>query len=326
MAERFLVTGAFGCIGAWVVRELTEAGVPVVGFDLGDDPRRLRLIMPADAVARLPMVRGDISDLPALERALDEHAITSVIHLAALQIPFCRADPARGAAVNVVGTANVFEAVRRRGERLRHVVYASSIAAFDAPGQGIAGAGMAGLPSTLYGVYKRANEGTAHVFWQDTGVSSIGLRPHTVYGPGRDQGLTSAPTVAMLAAAAGVPYGIPFGGRCQLQHTRDIARAFIAAARVEHAGAAVLNPPGRVVAVSEIVAAIERAVPEARGAITAGSEPLALPAEASADAFTAIVGELPQLTLDEGVAATVAAFRDLLARGLVAPPTLEAGS
>ena len=61
----------------------------------------------------MTLVTGDITDLPAIERVLDEHAITNVVHLAALQVPFCRADPPLGAAVNVVGTVNVFEAVRR---------------------------------------------------------------------------------------------------------------------------------------------------------------------------------------------------------------------
>ena len=139
-------------------------------------------------------MRGDIADLNAVERSLDEHAITHVIHLAALQVPFVRADPPLGARVDVLGTVNVFEAVRRRKDRLAPLVYASSIAAL----------GDGDHPSTLYGVFKWANEGTGERYFEDYGVSSIGLRPHTVYGPGRDQGLTSAPTTALVAAAAGV--------------------------------------------------------------------------------------------------------------------------
>src|SRR4030095_2725653 len=90
--------------------------------------------------------------------------------------------------------------------RIGHVVYASSVAAYDA-----GGTTMSGRPGTIYGVYKRANEASAAVYWQDEGRSSIGLRPHTVYGVGRDQGLTSAPTAAMLAADAGRPFRIPHG-------------------------------------------------------------------------------------------------------------------
>ena len=89
------------------------------------------------------------------------------------------------------------------------LVYASSIAAYGPAGT----LGGDDQPSTLYGVHKRANESTALRYAEDYGVPSIGLRPHTVFGPARDQGLTSAPTVAMLAAAARVPNHIPFGGR-----------------------------------------------------------------------------------------------------------------
>ena len=42
---RFLVTGAYGCIGAWVVAELVADGRPVVTFDLSTEPRRLRLLL-----------------------------------------------------------------------------------------------------------------------------------------------------------------------------------------------------------------------------------------------------------------------------------------
>ena len=44
---------------------------------------------------------------------------------------------------------------------------------------------------------------TRAVYFRDEGLSSIGLRPYVVYGAGRDQGMTSTPTKAMLAAAAG---------------------------------------------------------------------------------------------------------------------------
>ena len=62
---------------------------------------------------------------------LDDHAITNVIHLAALQVPFCRADPPLGAQVNVTGTVNVFEAVKRRGAGMVAVVYTGSIGMFS---------------------------------------------------------------------------------------------------------------------------------------------------------------------------------------------------
>jgi UDP-glucuronate 4-epimerase len=112
--ERVLITGAHGCIGAWAVRQLVSEGAYVVALDISDDLHRLELLMSAEELSRVRMARADITDLEQLERALDEDAITNVIHLAALQVPFCRADPSLGARVNVVGTVNVLEAVARR--------------------------------------------------------------------------------------------------------------------------------------------------------------------------------------------------------------------
>jgi UDP-glucuronate 4-epimerase len=255
MPERFLVTGALGCLGAWTCRLLVDEGVSVVAYDLGDDPHRLRLIMAPDELERVTFLAGDVTDLPQLERAIAEHGITNLVHLAALQVPFCKADPVRGARVNVLGTVNVFEAAKRTGLATT-VAYASSAAVYDADAR-IA-------PATLYGVYKLANEGTARVYAADAGVSSIGLRPFSVYGPGRDQGVTSTPTQAMLAAARGEPYTISFGGRTQLHYAPDVARAFIAAARSDAAGATVYNLGGPAVSIAELIAEIATVVPGAR--------------------------------------------------------------
>src|SRR5919206_4608536 len=119
-----LVTGAFGCIGAWVVRALLADGERPVAFDLGDDPWRMRMIVGPDVASRLTVVRGDIADREDVTRAVLDHHVDRIIHLAAWQVPLCRQDPPRGALVNVVGTANVFDAVRQSDGRVRRVVYA----------------------------------------------------------------------------------------------------------------------------------------------------------------------------------------------------------
>ena len=89
--ERFLVTGALGCVGAWTVRDLVREGTPVVGFDLGRETRRLAQILESDELASVPLVQGDITDLAAIERVIDEHGITNIVHLAALQVQIGRA-------------------------------------------------------------------------------------------------------------------------------------------------------------------------------------------------------------------------------------------
>lgn len=320
--QRFLVTGACGCIGAWTVRQLISEGVYVVAFDISDDVHRLRLLLTEDELVALPRVRGDITDLDQLQSALDDHAITNVIHLAALQVPFCRADPPLGARVNVVGTVNVFEALARSGRRTAPVVYASSIAAYEEIDAGETRAPTAdgGVPGTLYGVYKRANEGAAAIYWRDHGLPSIGLRPHTVYGPARDQGVTSAPTVAMLAAAAGQSFRIPYGGRFQLQYAPDVAYAFVAASRASATGASVHNLAGHAVSMGEIVSAIERAAPESQGRISFADTVLPFPDEVDSRSLSEVIGTTVDTSVSDGVADTIDRFRRLLEGGLVTPP------
>ena len=257
--DRFLVTGALGCIGAWTVRQLVRQGVPVVAFDLGRDPRRVAQITEPDEMDRVEFVAGDITDLATMERALDEHDITNVIHLAALQVPFSRADPPRGAEVNVTGTVNVFEAVKRRGAGMAPVVYTGSIGMFSPsdvdPVSGRLEEDADAHPGNHYGVYKLANEGSARIYWADSGVPSVGLRP-MVYGAGRDQGMTSSPTAAIAAAVLGVPFQISFGGRTLFQYAEDVATTLILASRSAPDGPRVFNLGGSNVSLNEWVEAI----------------------------------------------------------------------
>src|SRR4051812_25286214 len=304
VSERFLVTGAYGCIGAWVLRQLVREGVHVIAADFATDDSRVAALLEPEERSDIGFVRVDVSR-PDEVAALFQHEPTHVIHLAALQVPACRADPVRGAQVNVVGTAAVFAAAAAAGVQTP-VLYASSAAAFAAADDGT---DPSGHPDTHYGVFKLANEETARLFAAESGLASIGLRPYVVYGPGRDQGLTSAPTLAMQAAARGERFTIPYSGRSQLQFARDAAAAFVAAARAPFDGAVALNVPGLTVSVDEIVAAVERAVPEAVGTIDVTGPPLPFPPELDSSAFGSVVGDLPVTPLDEGVAATIEHFR-----------------
>ena len=308
MSERFLVTGAYGCIGAWILRRLVDEGVEVVAADAGADDRRVAALLAPDELSRIAFVPADVSR-PDDVRALFEREPTHVIHLAALQVPACRADPVRGAQVNVVGTTVLLATAAAAGLRTP-LVYASSAAAFAAAdGDGAAPEEPSGHPDTHYGVYKLANEESARVFAAEAGLASIGLRPYVVYGPGRDQGLTSAPTLAMEAAARGEGYVLPYSGRSQLQYAPDVAAAFVAAARATASGAEVVNVPGVTASAEDVVAAIERAVPEVRGRIEVTGPPLPFPPELDASRFAEVVGEVAVTPLEDGVAATIAHFR-----------------
>ena len=315
---RFLVTGAMGCIGAWTVHELVRQGARVVALDRSGDQHRLRMLLSEEELSRVTISAGDITDGAALGALLDVHAITNVIHLAALQVPFCRADPVRGAQVNVVGTVVVFEQVRQRRERMAPVVYASSVGMFDAADADVASgrllADATAHPATLYGVYKLANEGTAQVYWAEHGVASFGLRPLTVYGLGRDQGMTSTPTKAMVAAVLGRPYRISFGGSTLFQHAADVARTFIAASRADLDGAHTANLGGAAAHMSEVVALIEQQVPSSSGTITFEERPLPFPADIDSSGLS-VLGDVPVTSLADGVADTISRFQALAAEG-----------
>lgn len=302
MAERFLVTGALGCIGAWVVRRLADEGVPVVALDAGTDRSRLELVAGPERSAAATFVTGDITDAAGVAAVVDTHAITHVIHLAGVLVPAARARPALAALVNVVGTANVFEAARDRPGQIAGLAYASSAAVFDlADGVRVA-EDADGHPANHYGVHKQAAEGMARVFWADDGVASIGLRPCVVYGPGRDAGQSAAPTLAMRAAAEGRPFHIPFGGRLQFHFAPDVAAAFIRAAREARSGAIAANVGGPARPMGDLVAAVTAAVPGAR--ITYDDVPLPNPEELGSGAFpVSLTG------LEDGVAQTIDHFR-----------------
>jgi nucleoside-diphosphate-sugar epimerase len=169
-------------------------------------------------------------------------------------------------------------------------------------------------PLSHYGVYKRANEGTAKVYWADSDVPSVGIRPMTVYGAGRDQGMTSSPTAAIAAAVLGVPFQISFGGRTLFQYAEDVARTLILASRSAPAGAPVYNLGGDAVHLNDWVRAIEDAVPEAAGLISIAPTELPFPADIAHERLAELV-DAPVTPYRQAIAATAAIYRRLADQG-----------
>ena len=179
----YLVTGSMGCLGVWTLYHLVKAGKKAVSFDLSENRSRLDLLLTPEEQQAITFVKGDITDAASVLTVFQTQGISHVIHLAALQVPFCRANPIVGAQVNVVGTVNVFEAAKACN--VRYLTFASSVAVYGPPESyttKLVASDAAFDPRTLYGVYKAANEGTAKIYWQDHQISSIVLRPYTVYG------------------------------------------------------------------------------------------------------------------------------------------------
>jgi nucleoside-diphosphate-sugar epimerase len=305
-----VVTGAGGCIGSWVLSLLARAGVEACAFDLSEDKRRPRLLMSESDLENVRWRTGDISDGAALTRALEAVRPCAVIHLAALQVPFCKADPVAGAKVNVVGTVNIFEAARGLG--IKRIAYASSIAAYGAMDDGH------GAMHTLYGAYKYCDEQIAKVYSQDWNVHSVGIRPGVVYGVGRDQGLTSKTTFAVLAAAEGKPYEVPFSGGVSWLYAGEAASAFIHAVALERAGAPVFDMNGVYAPVEEGLRILRQLAPSA--AISSSGQALAFPMHLPDEPLRAFLGQYGRMPLEEGIRETYETFRSLVARGVLAAP------
>lgn len=316
MHSQFLITGAKGCIGSWIVKGLVERGDDPWIFDVDTDAHRLKALLSPEHLDRLRFIRGDIRNLDAMDRAVADHGITHIIHLAALQVPACAANPILGAEVNVIGTLNVFEVAKKRKDHVRRVVYASSAAVFGPDdfyhGQRVM-EGAVLHPGTHYGVFKVSNEGNARVYYANDGISSVGLRPWAVYGVGRDQGMTSAPTKAIKSVVFGTPYEIPFIGGLDLQYVRDTARDFLRAAESERPGAFAYSLRGAVVQIGDFIETLERVAPGASRLVRAEGKPLPIAADIEAAEIARDLGDAPPTPLDVGIRETFELFSRLRA-------------
>ena len=314
---RILVTGAQGCIGAWTVKALLDRGLDVVTYDLDPNPRRLEMIASPEQVARIVIRTGNIEDTGRVTALVKEDGITHIVHLAAQLMPHCQATPVAGAMVNVIGTLNVFEAARHAGRPVR-VVYASSSAVWG-PEEAYASGKLSEAeplkPSTHYGVFKQANEGNARAFYLADGISSIGLRPWTVYGVGRDAGLTAGPSLAIKAVALRRPFQIRLTGHMDLQYVEDVAGAFVECLLSPLEGAHVFNLEGSVVTIEEFIQELERQSPGAAKLITANGPQVPVAYRMDGSLLAATVPGIRHTSLQSGVRRTLDLFAHLAQAG-----------
>ncbi len=315
---RVLMTGGYGCIGSWVAKQLVAEDGEVWIFDLKEDRHRLDLLLDAGEESRVHFVQGDVSDAAAVRAAVERVGATHVLHLAGLQTPTCRADPILGARVNVIGTLAVFEAAAALKDQVRRVVYASSAAVHGPPEPDASGplADEVRLaPLTHYGAFKVCNELNAKVYWLDRGVTSVGLRPWTVYGVGRDFGMTSEPTKAIKAVAAGRPYRISYGGVQDLQYVGDVAGTFLRALTAPFEGAEAFNVRGAVVPIESFVAALREVAPRSAELVSHGDRQLPIAPDLDDSRLADRLGPIPRTPLRQGIEDTFRRFSTLREQG-----------
>jgi nucleoside-diphosphate-sugar epimerase len=320
MAEtsRFLVTGAKGCIGAWIIKNLVDQGAAPWVFDVDEKSHRLEALLSPNQMDQIHFIRGDIRRTDDVDRTVGDHGITHILHLAGLQVPACAANPPLGAEVNVVGTLNVFEAARRRRDTVKYIVYASSAAALGPEefyGGMQVGEHAALRPSSHYGAFKQCNEENARIYFETGGISSCGLRPWAVYGAGRDQGMTSAPTKAIKSVMLDRPYTIHFTGRFDMQYVDDVARIFLRCAEASPSGAHVYSLRGAVIQMDDFIKALEQVRPGAHRLVHADGKQLPVAPDLDDSALVRDVGEIPRTPLPEGIRETLRIFEGLQRAG-----------
>jgi UDP-N-acetylglucosamine/UDP-N-acetylgalactosamine 4-epimerase len=159
----WLVTGAAGFIGSHLVQALLERGERVVPLDL----------KPVNGRA------GDIRNLDQCRQACE--GVDFILHQAAqCSVPASIADPLVTHDTNVTGFLNILLAARETG--VKRVVYASSCAVYGDSKELPNTEDRSGSFLSPYALSKFMDELYANMF----GIETIGLRYFNVYGPRQD--------------------------------------------------------------------------------------------------------------------------------------------
>jgi nucleoside-diphosphate-sugar epimerase len=319
----FIVTGGCGFLGTWIIRQLLNEGDAVTVFDVQKNTKRWEMVLSHEEIARIHFRTVKMEETAEVLAAAGEIQPDGIIHLAGLQVPACRENPVLGAKVNVIGTLNVFEAAKARRKSSptsadMRLVYASSAAVFGPDAEypeGSVGDDAAPRPANHYGAYKLCNENCAKAYWLTDKLGSIGLRPLTIYGPGRDTGMTSFPTRAIAAAMLKRSFDIPFKGPTAYIHAREVADMFVRCAKRPIGGAHVYTVGGDIVDTASFLEALEKVLPGSQRFVTASGGDLPITQRLDDAALRRDYPGLLRIPLQQGLVETVEVFSRLAKDG-----------
>ena len=307
------MTGGAGFIGSHVVERLLadHPAARVRVFDDFSTGSMANLPFAPTAGERLEVVRGDVRDLPAIERAARGASV--IFHQAAMRsVPRSVNDPLGANDHNVNGTLHVLEAARRA--RVRRVVYASSSSVYGANPDLPKREDQAPAPISPYAVSKAAGEMYAAVWTQLYGVETVGLRYFNVFGPRQDPASEYAAVIPrfILWAVRGEPLQVHGDGRQSRDFTYidNVVEANVLAARASAASGEVFNVGcGDRVSLLDIIGRLEkllgRALPRHHTPSRAGDVPHTL---ADIDRAKRLMGYTPLVDFDDGLRRTVDFF------------------
>jgi UDP-glucuronate 4-epimerase len=232
MAGTILITGAAGFFGSALGRRLTEAGERVVGLD----------VIPGDN-SSFPCVVTDVRDADAIHELCRSSAVDRIVHAGGISgRSVQRDDKMAPIAINVMGTAVIFEAARRLSAR--RVVLCSSGSAYGLHDLDPVTEDAPLLPVNSYGASKVASEAILHAYAAESGVDGIALRIFQAFGPFRR---TACTIRAMVDASIdGTTARIRYrpDARCQFVYIDDVVEALVAALSVKQHSRRIYNISG----------------------------------------------------------------------------------
>lgn len=206
--QTVLLTGGAGFIGSHVAQALLHRGDIVIVVDNFNDAYDVRFkkynleqAKKSENSYNLYIYEADIRDLNAMNTIFKDHSPDAICHLAARAgVRISLEMPEEYITSNILGTLNMFELAHTHG--VKHIAYASSSSVYGNCGEGPFTEDFdVSHPISPYAMTKCASELLAYTYYHIYGISSIGLRFFTVYGPrGR---MDMAPFIFMNALYKG---------------------------------------------------------------------------------------------------------------------------
>lgn len=180
--KNVLVTGCTGFLGSYLAKELENRGANVVGLVRDLVPNSNLYSEPK--ISNMCMVNGSLEDLEIIERALGEHEIDTVFHLAAQAIVgVANRNPISTFKANIMGTWNILEACRR-SPLVKRVVVASSDKAYGDQEQLPYDENMPLQGNHPYDVSKSCADLIAQAYYHTYGLPVCITRCGNLYGGG----------------------------------------------------------------------------------------------------------------------------------------------
>lgn len=290
--KNILIFGGCGFLGSWITKALLKKNLKITIFDLRIKTKLLEHLIGND-LNKIKFIEGDITDYEQVLKATED--MNYILNLAGLMTPDCSSNPSLGAEVNVKGSINVFEAIKKNN--IKFLIYTSSGGVYGNEDK------YNPFPETHYGAFKLAVEGMARAYFNESLISSVGLRPFVIYGPGREIGGTAGVTLACKAAKQNFEYTVGFSGKVGFVYVEDVTNLVERLIDKAPVGAITMNINGITTSVENFVSIIKKNIPDAK--VKVSGKPLSVVEEILGGEPSKTFKDFKYTSLDNGINKTI---------------------